>query len=610
MSYNNTSLQEYTEMHSPYIGSPRVSSTGKQYSATAAYSVNGVVNDNTFSVSLLDDSFNTQKGNANVRTLESLTQHQRNTSTLSSQSTNTSMSKARNALQRQRIPHQADSSSPLVTLLPIDANPTEVLAARFASWRVVIKAIIVYLTESASIQDELVRQHLRLSHAVNFPFFAVENVHQPNSPEEKAIQQFFMPLGNGSVQDLPTVLTSYHSQLASAASKASKELTNDVIPRLLDMRRDLLVKIKEIKSLQSDFKNSCGKEAAETKQLMRSFHEAVEQARYGTPKNDPYLARIMLDKQIKRQINEENFLHEAFNNLQASGKELEKVVVMEIQNALTIYAKIIGKEAQLVFDTVINKLDTGFFSKEPTFEWDNFLRRDPNFIDPGMPMRQLKDVTYKHQYDPLTYKVLCGFLERRSKFLKSYSKGFYILTLSFLHEFKTCDRKKDLAPVMSLSLSDCTVAEHSKEDSADFKFILHAKQNGIIHRGHNWVFRVDSYHNMMEWFNCIKKLTTVTSPTEKARWVTEYLCLDNGKKPKRHSILRDNLSTTTHNSSNFESPSNGQSVPALDGNTNTNTALSSPGTSSLLEQTDETAIQIPNSTKAERLNIASLKPLK
>ncbi|AAS51686.1 ADL234Cp [Eremothecium gossypii ATCC 10895] len=597
MSYNNTMTSNGTEMRSPvYLGPEQAA--GRPAAAKAVDTV-------------LQEGFGAGQGvvqgTVNSQTLESLRQHTRNASTFSS--TSAGLGRTRASLQRQRA-GQTDPRSPLVTLMPVNANPTEVLAGRFASWRAVIKAIIVYLTETASIQDELVRQHLRLSHAVSFPFFSVENVRQPSTPEEKAIQQFFLPLGSGSIQDLPTILTGYHAQMASMASKASKELTNEVIPRLEDMRRDLLVKIKEIKSLQSDFKNSCAKEVSETKQMLRTFHESVEQARYGTPKSDPYLTRILLDKQLKRQLAEENFLHQAFNNLQASGKELEKVVVMEIQSALTVYARILGREAQLVFDSVITKLDMGFLSRDPVFEWDDFIARDPNFVEPSVPMRSLKDITYKHQYDPLTYKLQCGFLERRSKFLKSYSRGFYVLTPSFLHEFKTCDRKKDVSPVMSLSLSDCTVAEHSKRDSSDFKFILHAKQNGIIHRGHNWVFRVDSYDTMMEWFNNIKKLTSISNPTEKAKWITEHLNLDVNGRPKRHSLLRDNQSTTTtRTSSNLDSPNNAvQYMPNYDGHTNTNTTLSSPGTSYILESPGGATIQIPLSNKKEANN--SLLPPK
>ncbi|QLL31463.1 hypothetical protein HG536_0B03260 [Torulaspora globosa] len=508
-----------------------------------------------------------------------------------------SVSRARTSMNRNNANAQQDPRSPLVILMPTNAQPTEVLANRFAAWRTVIRAIITYLTETASIQDEIVRQQLRLTHAVQFPFFATENQHQPSAPEDRSIQKFFLPLGNGSIQDLPTILNQYHGSLASHASRTSKELTNEVIPRLEDLRRDLLVKMKEIKSLQSDFKNSCSKELQQTKQDLRNFLESIEEAKYGTAKQDPYLTKIILDRQIKKQLTEENFVHEAFDNLENSGAELEKVVVMEIQNALTIYARLLGEEAQLVFDCLLSKMEVGFFSKDPQLEWENFILRDPNFIVPNLPMRKMKEIVYKNQNDPLTYEIRSGVLERRSKFLKSYSRGYYVLTPTFLHEFKTADRKKDIVPVMSLSLNECSVTEHSKKGSSDDRFILHAKQNGLIHRGHNWVFRADNYETMMAWFEDLKIFASIGNAQEKAKAVIERLGLQVDSKgqpnsklssspnPARPSMSQppqdqqrvsmdvqsNNMDILTHN--NIPS-----STPRLDNQTNTITTSSIPDT--------------------------------
>lgn len=452
----------------------------------------------------------------------------------------------RNSLQRQRVSQQQqDPRSPLVVMIPTNAQPTEILAARFSAWRSVIKSLLIYLNEIASIQDEIVRQQVRLTHAIQFPFFAIENQSQPASNDDKAINKFFLPLGNGSVQDIPTILNQYHGTLASVASKASKELTNEVIPRLEELRRDLLVKIKEIKTLQSDFKNSCNKELQQTKQDMKQYIDSLKESKYNTPKQDPFLTKLILDKQIKKQIMEENYLHEAFDNLQNSGAELEKVVVMEIQNAMTIYARLLGQESQLVFDILISKLDLGFFNKDPQFEWDNFISRDPNFVSPNLPMRRFKEIVYKYQYDPMTYEIKSGYLERRSKFLKSYSKGFYVLSPNFLHEFKTGDRKLDLVPVMSLPLSECSVAEHSKKDSSEHKFILHAKQNGLIHRGHNWVFKCDSYESMISWYHNLKRFTSFNSNQEKAKYIIEKYHLNKDGKPKTNINSSTNKLTKT-----------------------------------------------------------------
>lgn len=523
--------------------------------------------------------------------------------------TNTSIkSKARPSVQRARTNQTQDPRSPLVIIIPTSAQPTDLLAARFSAWRNIIRSILTYLTETASIQDEIVRQQLRLSHAIQFPFFSVENQSAPSSAEDKNIQKFFLPLGNGSIQDLPTILNQYHGTLASAASRTSKELTNEVIPRLEDLRRDLLVKIKEIKSLQSDFKNSCAKELQQTRQDMKQFIDSLKDTRYNvTPKQDPFLSKIVLDKQIKKQLIEENFLHEAFNNLQTSGAELENVVVMEIQNALTIYARSLGQESQLVFDILISKLDMGFFNKDPRFEWENFIARDDNFIPPNLPMRKLKEIVYKYQYDPMIYEIQSGYLERRSKFLKSYSRGFYVLTANFLHEFKSADRKKDSIPVMSLSLNECSVSEHSKKGSSENKLVLHAKQNGIIHRGHNWVFKAESYEMMMLWFDNLKRFTNFTSSQEKSKYIIDKFNLESDGKPRnlQSSLLKmetkqkpsdnarintnfttpvTNSSAIFHTSPNIDENDENEtlpiSAPKLDNATNTNTTSSIPDTES------------------------------
>ncbi|GHM92054.1 phosphatidylinositol 4,5-bisphosphate-binding protein [Saccharomyces cerevisiae] len=491
--------------------------------------------------------------------------------------------------QKQYDSNQNDPRSPLAILIPTSAQPTDVLSARFSAWRNVIRAILVYLSETASIQDEIVRQQLRLSHAVQFPFFSIENQYQPVSNEDKSMQKFFLPLGSGSVQDLPTMLTKYHDNLASLASKNSKELTSEIIPRLEDLRRDLLVKIKEIKALQSDFKNSCSKELQQTKHLMKLFNESLKECKLGTPKSDPFLIKLQLEKQIKRQLVEENYLHEAFDNLQNSGAQLESVIVMEIQNGLTSYARILGKEAQVVFDSVISKLDSTILNKNTNLEWDSFILRNiSNFVPPNLPMRRFKEILYSNQNDPFTFEVKSGFLEKRSKFLKSYSRGFYVLTPSFLHEFKTPDKHKFSTPLMSIPLVECTVTEHSKKTKSNSeqgknKFILRTNSNGLIHRGHNWVFKVDSYDDMIEWFGNIKALSSLPNYDDKCKYVSKVAKLSKEKAKSNENTTESVTPQVTNeqhtryddvSSSNF--PLN--SIPKLDNLTITNTTSSIPET--------------------------------
>lgn len=441
---------------------------------------------------------------------------------------------------------------PLAVTVPYNLQPTEILAQRFSCWKAIIKAVLVYLQETCSIQDEIVRQQIRLSHAINFPFANMlptaeslseknkgegnghskdKKVSDPASLSSISMAKLFAPLGDNSITDLPQVLAEYHNSMIQVAQYASRELNNTIIPRLADLRRDLQVKIKEIKELETDFTNNLEKQLQITKKELQQYAQSLEQAKYSTNNTlDPYLCKLTLDKSIKRQLHEENFLHDAFINLQSSGGELEKVIIHEIQNALTQYAKLMGQEAQLVFDTLISKLDSGFLNTDPALEWTYYVNNSVNkdcFIPLDLPMRHFSKIVYKSQFDPLANELISGFLERRSKFLKSYTRGFYLLTPTFLHEFKTGDRKKDIIPIMSLSLNDCTVAEHSKRGASEYKFVLHAKQNGIIHRGQNWVFRCDGYDTMFTWFEIMKKLTSTTDPKLRSKIVCDYLNLES-----------------------------------------------------------------------------------
>ncbi|ODQ65783.1 hypothetical protein NADFUDRAFT_9438, partial [Nadsonia fulvescens var. elongata DSM 6958] len=427
----------------------------------------------------------------------------------------------------------------LYTYIPLSAHPTQALADRFEAWRRIVRSLSFYFNQLAQYEEERVRQHSKLIKAVNFPFLtdvpvkASRNIDgytgtlssgtsnsDPTPAEVELITSMFLEQEKDSISAVPSRLSQYHRYQANNSNKLLKELTQSIIPRLEDLRQDLGIKIKEIHALAGDFKNSVAKEQQQTWKEIQTFNNAIQAIAKDSPslspKLDPYLLKFSLDKQLHHQINEEHYLHDAFINLQSSGRELEKVVSEEVQNVISVYAKFIGNESNIVADHA-NRLLQGYVSAEPTAEWDDFIKRNRNFIDPTSTARRSKDIKYPNQYSPLVHEIHSGYLERRSKYLKSYSRAWYVLTPTFLHEFKTSDRRKDLVPVMSLSLADCklTLEDKSKSKSGSQKFILNARQEGS-HKGHNWVFRAESDEKLQEWFNYLTAATSIVSPTERA----------------------------------------------------------------------------------------------
>lgn len=454
--------------------------------------------------------------------------------------------------------------------LPTQANPTELLADRFLAWRSFIKGLVAYFKDVVLVHEETLLQQVRLLQLVATNFPLADTVAPPtqgtNTAEEiAAMKRYFLPFGSGLVLDVPNTFNNYHKTTGSYVLRTSKELSQQLIPRLEGLRADLLVKIKEIRNLALDFKTSISREVSLTKEELNAFQSAVDMCkavRLGSlpAKQDPYLAKIALDRQIRRQLLEENYLHEAFVNIQTSGMELEKLVVMEVQNVLKVYARLIGEESQVAFTALLNKLDEGFVTRAPDEEWKTFIALNPNnFIDvEHVKVRRFLDIHYKYMDDPVALEVRLSFLERRLKFLKSYSRGWYVLTPTFLHEFKSSDRKKDATPTFSMSLDECQVSEHSKKDTVNpgtwHKFVLHTKQNGIIHRGHNWVFRAQLYDLMIAWYNDLKKLTQLPTPEARALYIAEKLQLQRLKEEHKDSVRNsvvDSARAGTHGQGGF-----------------------------------------------------------
>jgi hypothetical protein len=143
-------------------------------------------------------------------------------------------------------------------------------------------------------------------------------------------------------------------------------------------------------------------------------------------------------------------------------------------------------------------------------------------VDPSIPLRSLSSITYPGYQHPLLTEVRSGMLERKSKYLKSFTPAWYVLSPTYLHEFKSPDRVRDPNPVMSLYLPESSLGKYSDPAAVSHKFALKAKQPGSLHRGHNWVFRAETHQMMLEWYEAIKKLIEVRGKERE-----EYVATNN-----------------------------------------------------------------------------------
>jgi hypothetical protein len=387
--------------------------------------------------------------------------------------------------------HSSKHNSVFYTPVPTTGSPTEILANRFQAWRKLLKDLITYFREVAASYEHRAKALLKVSNVIN----------NTNAPS--------IFLTEGGLNDANRILRDFHKQSVLESNKA-RDVENDVIGQLSGLRADLAQKIKEIKSLSGDFKNSVEKEKETTRKCVAALEEALSLVDLDPAavagKGDPYVVRLAVDRQVERQIDEENYLHRAYLNIENSGRELEAIVIGEIQKAYNALAGILKRDADEMYST-IERLQNGPIRMPRDLEWNHFVLHDPHFVNPNLPIRRLEEIEYPGKHHPATCEVRAGMLERKSKYLKSYTPGWYVLSPTHLHEFKSADRIYTQPPVMSLYLPDQKLGSHSQLGSSSHKFILKGRQTGSMHRGHHWVFRAESYDTMLAWYEDIKNLT-------------------------------------------------------------------------------------------------------
>ncbi|KAF2857630.1 hypothetical protein K470DRAFT_223002 [Piedraia hortae CBS 480.64] len=370
--------------------------------------------------------------------------------------------------------------SVLFTPIPTQGSPTEALANRFQAWRQLLKSLIAYFREVQQAYEARARAMQKLQAAA-----------------------VLAPFLEGGLGDASGMLEAYHRRIAAESTKSSR-IEADIVAALSDLRDDLGHKVKEIRKLGGDFKNSVERQQAHTRKAVEKLTEALKPNSHG--KEDPYLLRLAVDRAVGRQIDEENYLHQAHINIESSGRELDSIIVGEIQKAYNALSGILKREADEA-QTLVNDLRGGPISAPRDQEWTLFVNNEPSLADPRLPLRNSDELTYPGKDDPSVSELRSGMLERKSKFLKSYTPGWYILSPTHLHEFKSADKLG--APVMSLPLEEHKLGSTSEPLAASHKFMLKgrpsARRGG--NSGPNWILRAESRDTMLAWYEDLKALT-------------------------------------------------------------------------------------------------------
>ena len=163
------------------------------------------------------------------------------------------------------------------------------------AWRKYLKDLVTYYHEVQLSYEHHSKSMLKIANVIN-------NIAVPPNT--------FM--SENGILEGPKIFRDHHRQAILEANRA-REIEEEVVAKLNNLRHDLGQKIKEIKSLSGDFKNSVDKEMEHTRRAVGALE--VAESRYDsdpaaiTGKSDPYVLRLGVERQIEKQLDEENYLH-------------------------------------------------------------------------------------------------------------------------------------------------------------------------------------------------------------------------------------------------------------------------------------------------------------
>src|SRR5271170_5117638 len=230
------------------------------------------------------------------------------------------------------------------------------------AWRSVVKEFINYFKSISSIEDARSRNIAKLNNSLNVPF------------RENSADEFF--LESGGVQDIGIAIKERAKSQIVTSSDNSRKILSHIVPPLEKLRSDLHLKIKEIKGLSGDFKNSVPREQDHTKRQLQALTESLTSASERPsdiqPKSDPHLLKMAFEKQMRHHLQEENFLHQAHRNIESSGRALEGLVIKIIKDAFTQYQEMLTAEATAT-NEFASRLSNTALGLPVDKEWNAFV---------------------------------------------------------------------------------------------------------------------------------------------------------------------------------------------------------------------------------------------
>lgn len=164
---------------------------------------------------------------------------------------------------------------------------------------------------------------------------------------------------------------------------------------------------------------------------------------------------------------------------------------------------------------MIGQITSTFEGVQPDTEWNDFVQRNRNhLVSENAAYKTERDIHYRNQRHDLVKPIKVGLLERKSRMMRSWSEGLYILTpVGFLHGFRSAEafEADPERPECSIFLPHTSVNYYAQEGCFEIQG-RNIKSHLLGGREKNFEFRARDINDLHDWFNKIRPFSEWFQP--------------------------------------------------------------------------------------------------
>ncbi|GAA5803982.1 hypothetical protein HPULCUR_009467 [Helicostylum pulchrum] len=357
---------------------------------------------------------------------------------------------------------------------PMSLNRADTIITRLESWSAFLKSIINWVEEVSKINLISSRGYYQRAYPYLDESFAISTTTTTN-PHDTSSTSLVQQNINQSILTIQTGFQVLTMQIAAEQQEFAKSLDREYLPALKKLRKECKEKIHKLKTDHTLFLDELLRRAEVTRSKMMHLSRCCKQAdkSKGQLEMDPWVANLLVLRQLKKEVDEENRLRLLMIPIQKEAQSFEKRLLELVKPTIQHCYETLAPNAwdgsddkdaapfQLLMDQVM-----------PTYEWSQFVElQKKDFVNENNPTKDYLKINYPNKFHPMVMTLLKGKMQRKYGVRKQFTDRSYILS-GYLHQFTMDDK---VSPEKTLYIPSTTIIP-----SIDISYISNLDQKSVL----------------------------------------------------------------------------------------------------------------------------------